>query len=70
MRLDVYGKLVEVELREGRWFAFYVGGEGKKRPAHDLVIPADIVATELPRYLADLCHEWARPGCMQVEIID
>ena len=70
MRLDVFGKLVEAQFREGQWLVFYIGDEGKKRPAHDLVIPEDIAETELPKYLADLCHEWARPGYKQVEIID
>ncbi len=70
VRLNVFGKLVEVQFREGQWIVFYIGEEGKKRPAHDLVIPADISESELPKYLADLCHEWARPGYMQVEIIN
>ena len=70
VRLDVFGKLVEVQFRGRRWIVFYIGEEGKKRPALDLVIPEDISETELPRYLADLCHEWARPGYTQVKIID
>lgn len=70
MRLDVFGKLVEAQFREGQWMVFYIGEEGKKRPAHDLVIPAEIREAEIPKYLADLCHEWARPGRSEVITIE
>ena len=35
--------------------------EGKRQAARDIVIPPDTPESELARYLADLCHEWATP---------
>ena len=58
-KFDVFGRLVLVSRDAGRWTAFYAGSEGKRRPATDIVIPADTAEQDLPRYLADLCHEWA-----------
>jgi hypothetical protein len=59
MKLNVFGRMVIVERRGNDWTAFYLGVEGKRRPAEDIVIPASISEAELERYVADLCHEWA-----------
>ncbi len=60
-RFDVFGHLVEVTREGGGWVARYSGG-GVRRVAAKLPIPPDLAEVDLERYLADLCHEWARPG--------
>ena len=61
-RFDVFGRAVIVVRRDHRWCAYYAGSEGKRRPASDIVIPADLEAQALAQYLDDLCHEWASPA--------
>ncbi|MCP4134178.1 MAG: hypothetical protein GY754_24610 [bacterium] len=62
MKLNVYGKKIEIMKSGENWVVFYPGSEGKKRIADDIVIPPNIQQDELIEYIADLCHEWARPG--------
>lgn len=62
LRFNVFGRLVLVASRDGRWKAFYGGDEGKRRPANDIVIPASVSEDGLKKYFADLCHEWATPS--------
>lgn len=62
MKLNVFGKNIEAIKRDSQWKVFYLGNEGKKRLAGDILIPSDIGEEELVGYLADLCHEWARPN--------
>jgi hypothetical protein len=59
MKLDVFGRRLLVEESEDGWSVFYLGPEGKRRPAHDIVVPSFLAETEIEGYLADLCHEWA-----------
>ncbi|MEM7020728.1 MAG: hypothetical protein AAF512_25725 [Pseudomonadota bacterium] len=49
------------------WTAFYPGSDGKKRPARDIPVPADLKESELGDWLADLCHEWATPSHSEVK---
>jgi hypothetical protein len=65
LRFDVFGTLVGIERRDGSWQAYYLGTEGKRRPA-DFVVPEFVEEAELARYLADLFHEAARPGHAEV----
>ncbi|MDH5377221.1 MAG: hypothetical protein OEX00_02725 [Gammaproteobacteria bacterium] len=67
MKLNVYGRLVQVLQREGGWQVFYLGNEGKKRAATDILIPPQLSEKEIPSYIADLCHEWAHPGNTEVK---
>jgi len=60
LRFDVFGILVGLEYVSGSWHAYYLGPEGKRRPA-DFVIPALIEADELTQFLSDLFHESASP---------
>lgn len=65
--IDVFGMRLLAEQRDGRWTLFYGGADGKGRLAHDLVVPAFVVADdELAAYLADLCHEAATPSNHEV----
>jgi len=59
IRFDVFGRELQVVRVAERWRAYYPGAEGKRRPAEDIVIPADVPESALRQYLADLCHEWA-----------
>lgn len=62
LRFDVYGRaVIEVERRDGRWVATYVG-EGRRRPAEDVRIPPEAPAESLADHLDVLFHEYARPG--------
>ena len=68
--IDVFGMRLLAEQRDGRWTLFYSGADGKRRLAHDLVVPAFVVTDdELAAYLADLCHEAATPSNREVRWI-
>lgn len=69
MKLNVFGRELEVVCRDGQWLAFYLGNEGKKRLAGDLVIPVEIDESALLTYLADVYHEWATPTQERVFVI-
>ena len=60
-RFKVFRRLIAVTGRPGAWQAFYLGADGKRRPA-DFVVPGEVVADDLADYLADLFHEDATPG--------
>lgn len=59
-RFNVFGTLVAVTGTAGGWQAFYLGAEGKRRPA-DFIVPANVASEDLLEYLADLFHENATP---------
>jgi hypothetical protein len=59
-RFNVFGTLVAVVGASGGWQAFYLGAEGKRRPA-DFIVPANVASEDLLEYLADLFHENATP---------
>ncbi len=70
MKLDVFGKPVEI-IRDGnRWLVFYPGNEGKKRRADDIILPPDLKEENLIEYIADLCHEWATLDSSEVKRLD
>lgn len=70
MRLDVFGKIIEVSRDGKKWQVFYIGEEGKKRLAEDISIPGEIQEDAVPLYLADILHEMARPGKEDVKVIE
>ncbi len=59
-RFNVFGTLVAVNGASGGWQAYYLGAEGKRRPA-DFIVPAHVASEDLLEYLADLFHENATP---------
>lgn len=69
MKLNVFGRVVQVERTGSSWKAYYVGSEGKRRPADDIVIPDHITDETVIEYIEDLCHEWATPKNDRVSII-
>jgi hypothetical protein len=68
-RFRVFGRLVAVTGRAGARQVYYLGPEGKRRPA-DFVVPADIDDDGLAEYLGDLFHEDATPRYSSVERLD
>lgn len=59
-KFNIFGTLIAITGSAGAWRAFYLGADGKRRPA-DFVVPTDVVEDELCEYLADLFHENATP---------
>lgn len=59
IRINLYGKEIEVVASTTGWTVFYRGDEGKKRLATDVTIPAEVAESELLLYLADIYHEFA-----------
>lgn len=60
-KFNVYGRRIAVEKSRGQWQAFDLGNEGKRRLAHDVVVPAFVKEDELAQFLGDLLHESASP---------
>ncbi len=61
IEFDVFGQRLLVERTRTGWIVLYPGPEGKRQVARDIIIPPDTPESQLERYLADLCHEWATP---------
>ncbi len=59
-RFRVFGRMVAVRGPAGAREVFYLGPEGKRRPA-DFIVPGDVADDALAEYLADLFHEDATP---------
>ena len=60
MKFSIFDKkIIEVIRKDGKWFAYYLGNEGKKRAADGLVIPSSVKEAEIEDYLADVFHELA-----------
>lgn len=64
-RFNVFGTLVAIVGDTGSWQAFYLGSEGKRRPA-DFIVPLELGNDELQEYLGDLFHENASPRANEV----
>jgi hypothetical protein len=61
MKLNVYGRKMEIVKSAENWKVFFLGDEGKKRPVYDIIIPQDLKENEIINYIDDLFHEWATP---------
>lgn len=59
-KFNIFGTLIAVCGTVGEWRAFFLGAEGKRRPA-DFIVPGDVAEEDLCEYLADLFHEHATP---------
>lgn len=60
LRFNIFGALIAMTGSSGAWQAFYLGTDGKRRPA-GFVVPSDVTEHRLCEYLADLYHENATP---------
>jgi len=70
LKFNVFGKQVVVVASKSGWATFYVGAEGKRRPATDIVVPLGMPESDIERYLDDLCHEWATKEHPSVRRLD
>ena len=70
IKIDVFGRLVLAVKSDNGWRIYYLGEDGKRRLADDLMLPPFLAADELISYLADLCHEWATEKHNQVRRLD
>lgn len=70
LKFDVFGRDVVIVETEKGWQAFYLGNEGKRRPANDIVVPSNIAESKVLQYLDDLCHEWATDRNNSVKRVD
>ncbi|WP_341315748.1 hypothetical protein WN982_08995 [Paraburkholderia sp. IMGN_8] len=64
-RFNVFGRIVSIVREHGRWTAFDVGAEGKRRLAN-FQIPDFVEEHKLAQYLGDLFHENATPKNSEV----
>ena len=59
MKVNAYGRELEILKKGGSWRVFDLGNEGKKRPASDIAISPAVDANQFSEYLSDLLHEYA-----------
>ena len=59
MKIDLFGREIEVRRLCDEWRVYYPGNDGVKRPASDVVIPSGVAEEALLEYLADIYHEYA-----------
>lgn len=53
LRFQVFGMRVGVERSASGWTAYWLGNEGKRRPA-EFVVPDFVTEDEMAEYLRDL----------------
>jgi NAD(P)H-nitrite reductase large subunit len=70
LKFDVFGRDIAIVKTESGWQAFYLGNEGKRRPASDIIVPSNIAEAQIAQYLDDLCHEWATDRHKSVKQVD
>ena len=70
LKFDVFGRDVLIVEKDGGWKAFYLGSEGKRRPARDITVPSNVTESKMAQYLDDLCHEWATDRNNSVRRVD
>ncbi|OAN11534.1 hypothetical protein A3K86_21650 [Photobacterium jeanii] len=59
IRLNVYGKAMSVERKQGEWLLYSESPTSMRVRVYDIVIPSDLHEFELGQYLADIYHEQA-----------
>jgi len=62
MKFNIYGRFQVDVRREGESWVVYRSGLGKRTPLNDVVIPPNLDAQDLPIYLDDIFHEFAKLG--------
>ena len=66
LRFDLFGRPIEVAREGGRWRAYHLCDEGKRRPADNIEIPPEIAADAIGAWLDDMFHEYATAARPQV----
>lgn len=59
MKINAFGRRLDIRRVDGRWVVFAPGSDGKRRKLPDILIPAELGQNELVVFLDDLLHEWA-----------
>jgi hypothetical protein len=70
IKLNAYGRRIDIEFINGEWIASYPGNDGKRLRATNLAIPASLDREQVVTYIADLLHESATGKHASVEILD
>ena len=68
LRLNAFGRLLDIERIQDRWQVFDKGNEGKRRLATDIFVPDDLAKDDIIGYLDDLLHEYS--NAQNPKIID
>jgi hypothetical protein len=67
MKLDVFGRKMQI-FREGdQWIVFLLGDDGKKRLMQDVAIPSELKEEQILQYISDMFHELATPERPEVK---
>ncbi len=61
MKFDIYGRFFVDVTRESDGWTVYRIDQGRRLRMEDLVLPAEVRAEDIPRWLEDLLHEYAAP---------
>lgn len=69
MKLDAYGKRIEIQRENGLWVVYELG-EGKKSRSKDIYIPSEFNEVQVISFLEDLLHERGTPESPGIKIID
>lgn len=70
MKINAFGRDLDVRRKDDIWEVFDRGNEGKRRKARDITIPPKVREEELVAYLSDLLHEYASARHPEVVRID
>jgi hypothetical protein len=70
IRIEAFGRHMDIERIDDRWVTFLRGNEGKRRPAPDVLIPASLEKSDIIDYLEDLLHESASEKHPNVIVLD
>jgi hypothetical protein len=69
MKLDVFGRKLEVIKIDGHWVIYQIG-EGKKTRSSDFIIPSDYTEAEAILFLEDMLHEACTPQNPKIKRLD
>lgn len=69
MKLNVYGKKIEVSRENDSWIVYELG-EGKKSLWNNMYIPGEYTESEVITFLEDLFRERATPERPNIQIIE
>ncbi len=70
LRFDVFGRRVLIAESNNGWITFYLGDDGKRRSAPDIVVPSEIPESQIAQCFDDICHEWATEHHPSVKQLD
>ena len=68
LKLDAYGKKLELIRENNQWVIFELG-EGKKTRSNDIYIPEEYNQEQVLQFLEDMFHERARPDFPKIKIL-